>query len=89
MEQHHIVGGTRFGLDRSKGPSHFKMAMFEFIIGWHRSRTFKPQISVILGVDSSAALFTNLSTTFMCICVKECATFGGFLASYIDNMATN
>jgi hypothetical protein len=25
----------------------------------------------------------------MCICVGECPTFGGFLASYIGSMAAN
>jgi hypothetical protein len=43
-----------------------------------------------MGIDSGAAIFTNLSTTFMCICVRECPTFGGFSASYIiGNMETN
>jgi hypothetical protein len=42
-----------------------------------------------MGVDSGATIFADLSATFMCICVGECPTFGGFLASYISNMATN
>jgi hypothetical protein len=54
-----------------------------------KSRTFKPQIKVIMGIDLGAIIFVNLSTTFMCICVGECPTFGGFLTSCIGNMATN
>jgi len=58
-------------------------------ITWHRSRTFIPQIRVILGVNSNAIIFANLSITFMCICVGKCPTFGGLSASYIGNMETN
>jgi hypothetical protein len=65
------------------------MAMLRFITDWHSSMTFKPQIKVILGVDLGVAIFANLSTTFMCICVGKSPTFGGFLANCIGNMATN
>jgi hypothetical protein len=41
-KQHHIAIGTRFGQDYTSGPSHIKMAMLGFIIGWHKSWTFKP-----------------------------------------------
>jgi hypothetical protein len=51
--------------------------------------TFKPWIKVILGINSSAAIFVNLLLTFMCICVGECSTFGGLSASCIGNMTTN
>jgi hypothetical protein len=53
------------------------------------SGTFRPQIKVILGINSSAAIFVDLLIAFMCICVGECSTFGGLLVSCIGNMATN
>jgi hypothetical protein len=40
-------------------------------------------------VDSSVAIFANLSTALMCICIGKCPTFGGLSTSYIGNMATN
>jgi hypothetical protein len=52
-------------------------------------RFFRPHIRVILGVDSNAIIFINLLITFMCIYVGKGSTFGGFLASFIGNMATN
>jgi len=63
--------------------------MLRFITSWHKSRTFQPQIRIILGIDSNVAIFVNLYATLMCICVEKCPTFGGFLASCINNMATN
>ncbi len=63
--------------------------MLGSITSEHRPRFFRPHIRVILRVDSSVTIFTNLSVTFMCICVGECPTFGGFLASYIGSMAAN
>ncbi len=54
------------------------MVVSRFIIGWHKSRTFKPYIRVILGVDSGVAIFVDLSSTFMCICVGKFIAFGGF-----------
>jgi hypothetical protein len=40
---------------------------------------------VILGFDSGVAIFTNLSTAFMRICVGKCPTFGRFVATCIGN----
>jgi hypothetical protein len=65
------------------------MAMSRFIIGWHRSWTFKPHIRVIIIIDLGVAIFVDLLAALMCICVGECPTFGGFSASCISNMATN
>jgi hypothetical protein len=42
-----------------------------------------------MGVDSSVTIFAFLSVAFMCICVRKCPTFGGFLASNINSMAIN
>jgi hypothetical protein len=36
------------------------MATSRFITGYDRLRIFRPQIRVILGIDSSAAIFQNL-----------------------------
>jgi len=66
-----------------------KMVVLGFITGWHKLGTFKPQIKVILGINSGVAIFVGLSVAFMCICVGECPIFRGFLANYIGNMAIN
>jgi hypothetical protein len=50
---------------------------------------FQTQNHGYLATNLGAAIFTNHSVTLMCICVKECPTFGGFSISYIGNMATN
>ncbi len=60
IEQHHITKGPRFGQDRISGPGQIKMATSRFITGYDRLRIFRPQIRVILGIDSSAAIFQNL-----------------------------
>jgi hypothetical protein len=70
-------------------PGDIMMVMLVFITSLHRLGTFRPHIKVILGVDSSVVIFVDLAVTLMCICVGECPTFGGFLASCIGNMATN
>ncbi len=48
-------------------------------------KDFQTQIMVILGFDSGVAIFTNLSTAFMRICVGKCPTFGRFVATCIGN----
>ncbi len=88
-KQHHIVEGARFGQDQTSVLGHIKMAMSRFIAGWHMSGTFRPQINVILGINSNAAIFVNLLIALLCICVGECSTFGGLLASCFGNMVTN
>jgi hypothetical protein len=51
------------------------------------SRTFIPHIKAILGINSGATIFANLSVAFIYICVGNCPTFGGFSANCIGNMA--
>jgi hypothetical protein len=53
------------------------------------SRTFRPKIKVILGVDLSAAIFANLSTAPHVHMCWRMGTFGGFSVSCIGSMATN
>jgi hypothetical protein len=59
-KQHHIIKGARFGQDQTSGPGHIKMAMSGFITGYDSLRIFRPQIKVILGIDSSVTIFENL-----------------------------
>jgi hypothetical protein len=68
---------------------YIRMAMSRYIIDWHMLGIFKPQIRAILGVDSNAAIFADLSTTLMCICVGKCATFGGFSTNCTSSMTIN
>ncbi len=75
-----MLGGARFEHDWTNGPGHIRMVVL---------RTFRPQIKVILGVDSNVIIFINLSTAFVCIHVGKCPTFREFSISYISNMATN
>jgi hypothetical protein len=42
-----------------------------------------------MGVDSGVTIFASLFVAFMCICVRKCPTFEGFLANYINSMAIN
>ncbi len=89
IKQHHIIEGAWFGQDWTNGPSHIKIVVSKSITGWHKSRTFRPHIRVILGGDLNVVIFANLLATFMCICVGECPTFGRFSTSCIGNMVTN
>jgi hypothetical protein len=53
------------------------------------SRTFISHIKVILGVNLGATIFVNLSIAFICICVGNYPTFGGFLVNCIGITAIN
>jgi hypothetical protein len=42
-----------------------------------------------MGIDSGVTIFVSPLVAFMCICVRECPTFGALLANYISRMAIN
>jgi hypothetical protein len=65
------------------------MAMSRSFIGKHRSRFFKFQITIFLGIDLFVAIFANHTNALVCIHVGECPTFGGFSVSYVGNMTPN